>query len=227
MEILFKIKVPWRQLHQKDLLSRVQMLKALPRAASVRGGGRTLPASWRRPQANVIKVNFEGSWKKGCPTGFGCVARNEEGLVMAAATAYPVDASSSLITEALAFRWSLSIAADLIFMDVVLETDCLQLFDAWHKPLHGPSYFIYILKDCKDLVLSFRSFNLSFVRRSGNSVADHLAKNSSRYPNHVWIEEVPPDCVPLIDYDETTCCLSREKQERRTKLKSNFLTFRL
>lgn len=83
---------------------------------------------------------------------------------MAAATAYPMEASSPLIAEALAFRWSLSLALDLFFLDVVLETDCLQLFQAWNKPLQGPSYFISILQDCKDLVLNFRSFNLSFIR---------------------------------------------------------------
>lgn len=34
-------------------------------------------------------------------------------------------------------------------------------------------------------------------------MADHLANNSSRYPNCVWIEEIPPDCVVFIESDVT------------------------
>ncbi|XP_057425625.1 uncharacterized protein LOC130718990 [Lotus japonicus] len=183
-----------------DLMARLQMMVAPPRAAApVRE--RFLPAAWIRPQHDIIKLNFDGSWKEDQAAGFGCVGRNAHGLVMAAATTFPIDAPSPLIVEALAFRWSLSLAADLFFMEIVLETDCLKLFDAWNKPLHGASYFVSILRDCKDLVSRFHSFSFSFVRRSGNSVADHLAKNSSKYPNCVWIEEVPPDCARLVVSD--------------------------
>ncbi|XP_057434338.1 uncharacterized protein LOC130727025 [Lotus japonicus] len=185
-----------------DLVTRLKLMAAPPRTtASVRQ--RILPATWHRPEQDIIKMNFDGSWKEDREAGFGCVARNDQGLVMAAATTFPIDAPSPLIAEALAFRWTLSLASDLFFMEIALETDCLQLFDAWNKPLHGASYFISILRDCKDLVSRFNSFSLSFVRRSGNTVADHLAKNSSKYPNYVWIEEVPPDCIRLVDSDVT------------------------
>ncbi|XP_057450726.1 uncharacterized protein LOC130742639 [Lotus japonicus] len=144
------------------LASRLQMIHAPP-SVSISPPGRDFAAVWKRPQPNVTKLNFDGSWKTNRAADFGCVARNHHGEVMAAATVSPVDASSPLMAEVLAFRWCLSLAADLFFHDIEVETDCLKLYEAWNKHLQGASYFISILKDCKDLVLYFSSFRLSFV----------------------------------------------------------------
>lgn len=76
----------------EGILARVQMMKAPPRVLPVVAGAREvrdLSASWLRPTHNTIKLNFDGTWKLHSPTGYGCVARNEHGLVMAAATTYP------------------------------------------------------------------------------------------------------------------------------------------
>ncbi|XP_057419187.1 uncharacterized protein LOC130713437 [Lotus japonicus] len=196
---VFQGQVPQLQ----DLMARTSLLTAPPRGSPTTVP-RALPDAWSRPSGDEVKINCDGSWVKDKPAGLGCVARNAQGLVMAAATAFPVEAPSPLVAEALAFRWCLSLASDLFFQNIVVETDCLQLYDAWYKSMHGASYLISILKDCKDLVSSFRRFRLMFVRRSGNTVANHLAKNSSQYPNCVWIEEVPPDCVGLIASDVTS-----------------------
>ncbi|XP_057425079.1 uncharacterized protein LOC130718496 [Lotus japonicus] len=153
-------------------------------------------ASWTRPHGDIIKINFDASWVQLAATGLGFIARNNAAEVMAA-----TDAPSPVIAEALAFRWSLSLAKDLGFREVCLETDCLYLFETWQKSKRGDSYLFSILNDCRDLVSSFSYFVLSFVHRTGNSVADHLAKNSSKFHNSVWIEEVPPELESLIQVD--------------------------
>ncbi|XP_057453121.1 uncharacterized protein LOC130744983 [Lotus japonicus] len=129
------------------------------------------------------------------------IARNNNGDVMATAALDSLGAASALMAEALAFRWCVSLAKDLGFFRVVFETDCLQLFEAWKKNKQGVSYLFSVLNDCRDMVSFFTSFDLSFVRRSGNSVADFLAKNSSKFSNVVWIEEVPPELDLLVTSD--------------------------
>ncbi|XP_057444764.1 uncharacterized protein LOC130737009 [Lotus japonicus] len=160
-----------------------------------------LRITWRRPVGNTIKLNFDASWTAASEAGFGMIARNHNGEVMAAAALGFMSAPSALMAEALAFRWCVSLAKDLGFFRVVLETDCLQLFEAWKKNRPGDSYLFSLLNDCRDMVSLFTSFELSFVRRSGNSVADFLAKNSSKFSNVVWIEEVPQELDLLVTSD--------------------------
>ncbi|XP_057426392.1 uncharacterized protein LOC130719802 [Lotus japonicus] len=65
----------------------------------------------------------------------------------------------------------------------------------------GRSYLDTIIGDCRSLVPFFDVFSLSFVRRSGNSVADFLAKNASTYADCVWVEEAPDAVSGLVDLD--------------------------
>lgn len=74
---------------------------------------RTAPAMetrWLRPTEGIIKINFDASFKSDTTAArFGMVARDHEGLVLAAAANFPVLASSTVLSEALAFRWSISL----------------------------------------------------------------------------------------------------------------------
>lgn len=69
-------------------------------------------AVWTRPRGDVIKINFDAAWMLTVGAGLGFMARDENAQVMAAAMAHPVEAISPLVAEALAFRWSLSLAKD-------------------------------------------------------------------------------------------------------------------
>lgn len=117
------------------------------------------------------------------------VASDEEGQVLAAAANYPVLVSSPVLAEATMLRW------------VCFETDNLQLFQRWLKPPDGASYLVSIIRDC----FSLRSFSdvmsLSFVRRSGNSITDFLARKASSFPDLVSNEEVPSEANDLVSAD--------------------------
>lgn len=52
------------------------------------------------------------------------------------------------------------------------------------------SYFIGILRDCRDLISSFSYFHSSFVPRSSNSIADRLDNDTSHFPNSNWVEDI-------------------------------------
>ncbi|XP_057426331.1 uncharacterized protein LOC130719740 [Lotus japonicus] len=166
----------------------------------------------KQPEFHVIMARFTSLMSPGERVAFERSPEDQRNItraswcrsqaeVMAAAAVFPLEAMSPVIAEALAFRWSLSLAKDLGFRRVCLETDFLHLIETWQKAKRGDSYLFSILSDCRDLVLSFTYFCLSFVRRTGNSVADHLAKNSSKFHNSVWIEEVPPELESLIQAD--------------------------
>ncbi|XP_057432151.1 uncharacterized protein LOC130724903 [Lotus japonicus] len=161
------------------------------------------PARWRRPGPGIIKCNFDAFFLVDGPAGMGMVARNSEGEVMAAACSYPLSIISPLLAEAVSMRWSMQLTIDLGFRRILLETDCLQLFKAWKAKEAGRSYLSSIISDCRFLVSAFDYVNLSFVRRTGNTVADFLARNAATYAGFVWVEEVPDAALPFIISDVT------------------------
>ncbi|XP_057444846.1 uncharacterized protein LOC130737093 [Lotus japonicus] len=132
--------------------------------------------------------------------GFGFITRNSRGEVLAAACSYYGPVLSPTTAEALSMRWSMTMAADLGFRKVVLETDCSLLVDAW-KRNGGCSYLDSIVRDCNVFLSIFDVFALLFVRRTGNCAADCLASLSLSQGDCVWIEEVPPQLIGIVQTD--------------------------
>ncbi|XP_057444387.1 uncharacterized protein LOC130736590 [Lotus japonicus] len=138
-------------------------------------------AIWRRPPRGVFKVNFDGSWKADEVSGMGIVARNYDGLVLAAAAEVVERPSTVVEAEALAFRLTIGLAINLGFRRVCFETYCLTLFQMWKKPPDGRNNLATIFSDCFQLCRSLDFVSVVFVRCSGNVVADFLARNAASY----------------------------------------------
>lgn len=144
------------------------------------------------------KVNFDASVRHSV-AGFGLIARDEEGEVLASATLAPVMMQPACLTEALCLQWAMRIAIDLGFHVVCFETNSLQLFQWWRRRSRGSSYLDLVIFYCRSLSVSFDSMDVSFIRRSGNSVADFLARGASFFL--VWIEEGPPGLNAFVRSD--------------------------
>ncbi|XP_057456725.1 uncharacterized protein LOC130747724 [Lotus japonicus] len=179
----------------------LQLLQRPSSAQASRRPGIVLEAVWRRPEEGMIKVNVDASFKSATDSGSGMIARDSEGQVLAAAASYPVVASSPVLAEAWALRWAIILALELGFRRVCFETDCLQLFQRWQKPPDGVSYLMSILRECLSFRRIFDVMTLSFVRRSGNLVADLLSRRASTYAGLVWVEEVPSEALPFVSAD--------------------------
>lgn len=77
-----------------------------------------------------MNVNFDDFVVASDLVGFGSVAREDCGEVIASAFLDTMVALSLMIAEALSFRWSLSLALHLCFRQVCFETNCVLLFEA-------------------------------------------------------------------------------------------------
>ncbi|XP_057451857.1 uncharacterized protein LOC130743639 [Lotus japonicus] len=157
-------------------------------------------ATWSRPAASVIKVNVDASMGRDNLAGFGFVARDGDGEILAAGSKYPSVASSSTIAEALGLRWVMEISSQLGFRRVQFETDSLQLYYAWKKGT-GRSVLFSVIHDCISFLSLFDFVDLSFVRRQGNACADFMARNASTLSDVIWIEEGPPGLFCLLQAD--------------------------
>ncbi|XP_057452170.1 uncharacterized protein LOC130743990 [Lotus japonicus] len=187
-----------RELSLDHVLARVASLEALPRPGALQRSPRAEAAAWSRPAVGWIKVNVDASVRRAM-AGFGMVARDEEGALLAAATLAPVMMQSAGLAEALCLRWAMRLALDLGFFSVCFETDSLQLYQWWRRRTRGSSYLDLIISDCRTLALSFANIDVLFVRRSGNRAADFLARGASSFL--VWIEEGPPGLDAFVTSD--------------------------
>ncbi|XP_057444049.1 uncharacterized protein LOC130736223 [Lotus japonicus] len=133
---------------------------------------------WSIPSPSTVKVNTDASLGRDKLAGFGYVACDAEGEVLAAGSTYPTMASSSTIAEALCLWWAMEISSQLGFRRVQFETDSLELYYAWKKGTWR-SILFSIIHDCMSFMGLFDFVTLSFVRRQGNNCADFMAWNAS------------------------------------------------
>ncbi|XP_057426531.1 uncharacterized protein LOC130719958 [Lotus japonicus] len=70
-------------------------------------------AKWRPPQTGIIKVNVDASVPTGSLMGYGYIARNSRGEVLATAAAKWPTVSTVALAEAMALRWALQLSLDL------------------------------------------------------------------------------------------------------------------
>ena len=58
------------------------------------------------------------------------------------------------------------------------------------------------MDDIRCLASSFLFYEFIHVHRTGNFVADALAKKAKNFVSYqVWLEELPKDIAPLADFD--------------------------
>ncbi|XP_057432105.1 uncharacterized protein LOC130724854 [Lotus japonicus] len=186
----------------RRVLQRAVSLSPAPASSSSQGcQQRSFASSWLRPPEGRFKLNFDASVLGDGSAGLGMVVRDVDGMVLAAATESNVCVLSPVQGEALCMRWAIALAIDLGFRHVLLETDCLQLFDMWRSKGRGRSYLATMVQEARTLSCHFDFIDLCFVRRSGNSVADYFARNAVSYGQRVWVEDVPPAVLPLVNGD--------------------------
>ncbi|XP_057426285.1 uncharacterized protein LOC130719690 [Lotus japonicus] len=121
----------------------------------------------------------------------------------AATTSCLEHALSPAVAEAQAFRWAVILAQELFFQDVHLETDCYSFYEAWLKG-GDETYMGMLIRDCLLLSGNFRSFHVSFIRRTGNMAADFMAKLAYSDPERVWVEDVAEGLSDIL-YSNLHC----------------------
>lgn len=149
------------------------------------------PTSWKPLGSGEYELNVDAANQQG-GTGFGAIIRNERGETLAAATRLWRAQDDSTMAEALGVKWALEWARQIGYTHLVLETDSLILEQQWRNNSLGDSYLHDVIRSCRNMSTSFRSFSVSHVKRSGNRVADFLSRLAFNYHDQCWIEEDPP-----------------------------------
>ncbi|KAL2895368.1 hypothetical protein RDABS01_011277 [Bienertia sinuspersici] len=148
---------------------------------------------WQPPHQLWYKLNSDAAIFEGGMLGLRAVVRGHVGDVMAATCWYGEGSKEVEVAEALAARHGLGITIEVGLTSIILETDCIKLYQHLKKGKREASYFGKIVQDILHLAKRCNCISYAHIKRSGNRVAHELAKVSKDYSEMmVLIKEVPP-----------------------------------
>ena len=106
--------------------------------------------------------------------------------------------------EALACRKAISFALEIDLQEVMFEGDSDTIIRSLNiePPCMAP--FGHIIEDTRSIASSLRYHSFSHVKRSGNYVADQLAK-LAKYCNstQIWMEDIHREAHNLVLFDQS------------------------
>ena len=159
--------------------------------------------AWTPPPVHGYKVNFDGAlFEHEDSAGLGVVIRNQDGLVMASLSEVTPLPSTVIEVETLAARRAVEFALELGFENIILEGDSEILIKILNSSNRSLAPFGHIINDINFLASRFACFSATHVKRHCNRVAHSLARRAlSFYPLSVWMEDVPPELLSVLQAD--------------------------
>ena len=161
----------------------------------------TSALGWRAPEEGCYKLNTDVAMAGELSWGIGIVVRDYQGEVVATGTWQIAGGPEVRVAEGLSVLQALKFAQELCLQNIVIETDCKELFQAIYRAQSGPSYFSSIVNDCIKGSSLFPSCNFLHTKRDANKVAHGLAKLACSSKVSISIEECPLEVASLVFAD--------------------------
>ncbi|XP_019199513.1 PREDICTED: uncharacterized protein LOC109193110 [Ipomoea nil] len=134
-----------------------------------------MPTQWVPPPENKLKCNVDAAlFVDGA--GFAAVIRDHNGSFVAAKKGRLGSERDPYVAEALAVSATLTWLKEQNFNNILLESDCLNLCNAFISGSVDFSYVGLIVKQCQSIAKDIESISVSHVKRSANCVAHELAR---------------------------------------------------
>ncbi|XVF37874.1 hypothetical protein REPUB_Repub20aG0048600 [Reevesia pubescens] len=155
---------------------------------------------WQPPPLNVLKINVDASFhQQQLLAKLGVVVRDSGGRIIFSATQTKLNITSALLGELHAMLLGLDLAHQWNFSDVILESDCLFAVSEIQK--HDDSMMLQgcLIADIRDLLATFLTSSVLFVKRAVNTLAHDVATNAPISTSIItWPGGLPPQ---LLTFD--------------------------
>ncbi|KAL5579315.1 hypothetical protein UlMin_011757 [Ulmus minor] len=158
---------------------------------------------WKAPSVGVVKVNSDAAWcSKQKKFGLGSVIRNHTGKVLGS-VATPISSSVSVaVAESWALERGASLAKQLGFSAVILESDCLGVTKALDIRSLPVSEISYVFDNIYEICNDFCMYKFSYTPRTGNQVAHSLARLALSLENErTWPLGTSESIISLVFAD--------------------------
>lgn len=157
--------------------------------SSVSAGRRTW--QWNPPTRSRMKLNSDAAFREDGSVQVGVAARDHSGAVLfTAAKSYNCQWSVP-VAEAIGILYGLSLALDCGFLEVEVESDCLQVINCLKNGDDTRNYLGKLVDDIKLLADSFTNVTWCHTPRDGNALAHFLAKSIDIADEEIWMASFP------------------------------------
>ncbi|KAL5541337.1 hypothetical protein UlMin_044597 [Ulmus minor] len=185
----------WARQHLEDFLDANFRNEALPK--------KRVNTPWQAPPLGWVKINSDAAW---CSTkkkfGLGTTIRDSTGKVLGSA-ALPIYSSVSVaVAESWALERGASLAKQLGFSAIILESDCLVVTKALDLKSVLAAEINYVFDSINELCSNFQLYNFSHTHRMGNQVAHSLARLALSLDNEqIWPMGIPESINHVVSAD--------------------------
>ncbi|XP_021715174.1 uncharacterized protein LOC110683133 [Chenopodium quinoa] len=159
------------------------------------------PKRWLPPPCGTIKINTDVSLLNDGWVGLGVVARDDQGVVLFAATRRIRAWWSIEVAEAKAIVWAIRLGLRYGCTNAIIESDCQTIISRLSKEAHYNTELDLVLGDAMAQSTSFDRLQRSHVRRDGNTMAHNLANFFPSDFEQIWENHVPPNVTPYVIMD--------------------------
>ena len=137
----------------------------------------SIPCRWSRPRLGHLKCNIDGSFfRESLQMGVGCAIRDDSGCLVQAFTRTTSGCSAPNEVEAHALREALHWIIQLQLGNIIVETNCKNVVDAFHSHKVNLLEFGCLIADCRRLAPFVENLTLSFTKQQANSAAHALVR---------------------------------------------------
>ncbi|KAF5468365.1 hypothetical protein F2P56_012522 [Juglans regia] len=163
-----------------------------------RGQTNTQVEDWQAPPSNWIKLNWDSAVDKvNGVIGVGVTVRDSIGYTIATKQTNKILFPDPLLAEAFGALKAVQFGVELGLSQVVVEGDSLQVINALRSDIEGCNSVSMYVSEAKLILQNFAKWEVSHVRRNGNTMAHLLAKEALSIHDDIVTMGVLPSCFPL------------------------------
>jgi ribonuclease HI len=162
-------------------------------------------AKWTKPPPGWSKLNVDGAWKDGEPSGgTGMVLRDDAGNIIFTACHHLFQCEGALEAELRACEEGLSLAMQWTDKPIVLESDCRVAVDMINEKGVNRSPVAALVNSIRRHFMGDRMCKVVHVSRKLNGVSHILAKlGHTKFCTKVWLRSRPDEIHLACIQDDT------------------------
>ena len=159
---------------------------------------------WSKPPKDYVKINVDAGFDIDNLKGTtGAVARNHKGQFIAACNSKIEYVHDALSAEVYALKQGLQLAESLGCNRVIINSDNHDVVVTMKEGGNSQGVAAAIFDDCYYMAKELVSVRYEHSSRDTNQVAHELAQMAKYSDHKVWLENPPPEIVPLLINDVT------------------------
>ena len=157
----------------------------------------TLPkeVTWSKPKAGTYKLNVDACFFPNGIGASGAVVRNDRCEALAGTGDVLNNLLDAATAEAIALKKGLTLVENLGCLPVIVESDSLELVDAFNGVIELSSPYTAILMECFLIASRIGRVNLQHCPREANLVAHNIARFVFNSNNSVFWDDDPPNFI--------------------------------